>query len=129
MLKMIALLLSQLILLQSSNLCVHDFSKIQTLIEHAQFHKENYGDSFIEFVLEHYSESDDENIVHHSDHENLPFKQDINHSNFQLIYLSISPTIEIAQIPTLSVNKVVFFYQEPSTNSVLKSLFQPPKFL
>jgi hypothetical protein len=54
MMKIIAIFLSNLVLLQSLHIDLKDINKINVLIEHAQFHQEKYGDSFIEFLYEHY---------------------------------------------------------------------------
>lgn len=51
--KILALTYSFLILIQSFNINLDDISKINALIDHAQFHKEMYGDSFFDFLSEH----------------------------------------------------------------------------
>ena len=72
--KIVAFVFSVLVLFQSINLGVEDFSRINVLLEHAQFHQETYGDSFSQFLAEHYGETIINHDNEHEEHENLPFK-------------------------------------------------------
>ena len=52
MMKFTAILLSNLILFQSLNIDLEFFPKIKVLLEHAQYHQDKYGDTFLEFLSE-----------------------------------------------------------------------------
>ena len=67
--KLIAFTYSFLILIQSFNINLEDFSKFSVLLKHAEFHKEKYGDTFFEFLSEHYGDS---KVNHEDDHEEHP---------------------------------------------------------
>ena len=54
MMKIIAIFLSNLVLLQSLHFDIKDINKINILFGHAQFHEEKYGDRFFEFLCKHY---------------------------------------------------------------------------
>ncbi|SEP78975.1 hypothetical protein SAMN05421824_0321 [Hyunsoonleella jejuensis] len=76
--RLIAIALSGFILIQSFHIGAEDILQIDELIEHAQFHKQEYGDSFFVFVSKHYGELKGEHSKNHqeeqSDHEQLPFQ-------------------------------------------------------
>lgn len=63
MMKFFSIILSSLILVQSLNISLEDISKLNVLLEHAKYHQENYGDSFVEFLSEHYGEKIAEALV------------------------------------------------------------------
>lgn len=70
-------LLTILVLLQSLHINVGDVLHIQDFIEHAQFHKVNYGDNLISFISKHYGQEKNEHHKNHQEekheHEKLPF--------------------------------------------------------
>ena len=76
--KLSAILLSSLILIQSINFSFDDVLQLDELIEHAQFHKQEYGDNFVVFLSKHYGELKAEHNEKHQeeqkDHEKLPFQ-------------------------------------------------------
>lgn len=126
--KMFAILFSTLILVQSSNIGFEDFSKLNVLLEHARYHQDTYGDSFFEFLSEHYGEDMRQHENDHQEHEELPFKHqhDCTHIAFDFtvnkhFYLS-SSNQDLFQIPSN------FFYKESSSLFEKPSVFQPPKF-
>ncbi len=125
--KILAIFYTAMILFQSFNMSFEDVSKLSTLFEHASFHKQNYGDSFLDFIAEHYGSSNFEHGNDHQDHENLPFKYNhqtcthintaftLNASNFCLDY---PPFIEIP---------LNFIYKESNSLFEKPSVFQPPR--
>lgn len=125
--KLFAILFSTLILVQSSNISFEDFSKLNVLLEHANYHQETYGDSFFEFLAEHYGEDMIQHQNDHQEHEELPFKhqQDCTHVIFDF---TANPLFDLdnnqqsfIQIP------FNFFYKESSSLFEKPSVFQPPK--
>jgi len=127
MTKLAAILFSTLILVQSSNISFDDLSKLNVLLEHAEYHKATYGDSFIDFLAQHYDESVFENGFDHKEHKNLPFKhhQDCTHisHDFTATHPFYLDKIQCGfiQIP------LNFFYKEFSSLFEKRSVFQPPK--
>lgn len=125
--KVFAILFSSLILVQSLNISFEDFSKLNVLLEHAEFHQEKYGDSFLEFFAEHYGEDMLQHENDHQQHEKLPFKHqhDCTHIAFDFtanpIFNFDSTQQNFGQIP------LNFFYKESSSLFEKPSVFQPPK--
>ena len=125
--KVFAILFSSLILVQSLNISFEDFSKLNVLLEHAKFHQETYGDSFFEFLAEHYGENTFQDVNEHQEHEELPFKhhQDCTHIVFDFTAIShffIENTQKnFTEIP------INFFYKESTSLFEKRSVFQPPK--
>jgi len=125
--KILALTYSFLILIQSFNINLDDISKINALIDHAQFHKEMYGDSFFDFLTEHYGEVKHYHDSDNQDHENLPFKDNhhmCTHINLSFISPNISFKINNTEFIEIPFN---FFYKESFTSFEKPSVFQPPK--
>ncbi|WP_417558653.1 hypothetical protein [Mesoflavibacter zeaxanthinifaciens] len=125
--KILALTYSFLILIQSFNINLDDISKINALIDHAQFHKEMYGDSFFDFLAEHYGEARDNHENDHKEHKDLPFKDNhhmCTHINLSFISPNISFKINNTEFIEIPFN---FFYKESFTSFEKPSVFQPPK--
>lgn len=126
--KFYAILLSNMILLQSLNINFETFSKLNVLLEHAQFHQEKYGDSFIEFLYKHYGDQKISENLNHKEHKDLPFKNNSNHFNHLVSILEINvEKFNLKKQKTL-LSKSNFFYKESYTNFEKPSIFQPPKF-
>lgn len=126
--KIVTLLYSFLILVQSFNLNIEDLSKFSVLIEHANFHKEMYGDTFFEFLSEHYGEKKDSHPNDHKEHEDLPFKSHQHvmcHINNAFI-LTPQATYTVNN-PVIAKKSINFFYKEPISSFEKPSVFQPPK--
>lgn len=128
MLKLASILLAHLILFQSLNVNLESFSKLKVLFEHAQFHQEEYGDSFMEFLTSHYFEINlDSN--EHKEHQNLPFKHQIeNCTHINLACLNPTLIFEIKEIMQPKSSSK-YFYKESYSYSNKTSIFQPPRLL
>jgi len=127
MTKFITILLSNLILLQSLNIDVASFSKLNVLLEHAQFHQEKYGDSFFEFLSEHYGNQNLLAKKEHKEHKDLPFKQNthncthhITDFSFNTTFFEIKNNVFLESKPNYSYKESLSFFEKPS-------IFQPPK--
>ncbi|WP_439128923.1 hypothetical protein [Polaribacter sp.] len=122
--KFISILLAQMILFQSLNVNLESFSKLTVLLEHAQFHQEKYGDSFVEFLVEHYGENE---TPKHDEHEKLPFKQDAhNHNNLPSIF-TLNTTVFKPKQNIAYQTKQNYFYKELHSFFEKPAVFQPPK--
>lgn len=128
MTKIVAILFSGLILFQSFNINIEDFSKIKVLLEHAEYHQETYGDSFLEFLVEHYSDDDSLMGTEHEEHDSLPFK-DGQHNNQHLNppfnFVASNFNLEYTPFVAIPFN---FFYKDSISSFEKPSVFQPPKY-
>ena len=126
--KLVVIFYSCLILFQSFNINIEDFSKFSVLIEHANYHKEMYGDTFLEFLSEHYGEQKTSHPNNHKEHEDLPFK---NHHH---MLCHINTVFILTPYITYHINyqshqdiPLDFFYKESVSLFEKPSVFQPPK--
>lgn len=125
--KLIAIFYSFLILFQSLNISFEDLSKLSVLMEHASYHHEAYGDSFFDFLSEHYGEASLHLGNDHSEHENLPFKHNDHkccHVNTAFTLQNIEFTNAYESFIEIPLN---FHYKESFSLFEKPSVFQPPK--
>ncbi|APY08578.1 hypothetical protein BWZ20_09810 [Winogradskyella sp. J14-2] len=128
--KLTAILLSSFILIQSFQISIDDIMQLDELIEHAQFHKQEYGDNFFVFLSKHYGELKAEHTEHNhkeqSDHEQLPFQCQGHYVSLLAIVQSpfqpSSDTFEIS--PTTEAN---FHYLNLYASISNTQLLQPPR--
>ena len=126
--KLIAILYASLILFQSLNISLEDVSKFNTLLDHASYHQETYGDSFFDFLSEHYGGASVQHQDEHSEHKNLPFKHDHKsccHVNISFPLQNFDFVASYASFVEIPFN---FFYEESTSLFEKPSVFQPPKF-
>ncbi|MCB0381726.1 MAG: hypothetical protein KDD05_00010 [Psychroserpens sp.] len=129
--KLFAILLSFLILTQSLRIDYDDIIQIDDLIEHAQFHKAEYGDNFFVFISKHYGELKDDHTKNHQeeekDHEQLPFQ-----CHDQLVTITAFVIqkcfLNIESIELLELKDYRFHYESSLSTLHKKGLLQPPKF-
>ncbi len=125
--KYLAIFYATLILFQSLNMSFEDVSKISALFEHASFHQETYGDSFFDFLSEHYGKASVQHENEHSDHDDLPFKhnhQTCVHANASFTFQATDFTIDYQLFIEIPFN---FFYKESTSLFEKPFVFQPPK--
>ncbi|SDR66426.1 hypothetical protein SAMN05216503_0160 [Polaribacter sp. KT25b] len=116
-----------MILLQSLNIDAESFSKINVLLKHAQFHQEKYGDTFFDFLSEHYFEDQYQANNNHKEHEKLPFKHDSQTCSHLNTHFTLNPIIfEIENDDVLEAISY-FIYKESSSSFEKHAVFQPPK--
>ncbi|WP_026754170.1 hypothetical protein [Sediminibacter sp. Hel_I_10] len=125
--KAFAIAFSLLVLVQSLKIGVEDISNLNVLLNHAEFHQNMYGDSFFQFLAEHYGDAVDNHPSDHKDHENLPFKhhhQTCVHSSIAFTFETSSFDLDQQLFIDIPFN---FFYEESSSLFEKLSVFQPPK--
>lgn len=125
--RYVAIFYAFMMLFQSFNISFEDVSKLSTLFEHAAFHQEAYGDSFFDFMTEHYGLASLELGDEHSEHEDLPFKHDHKtccHVNTSFILQNFDFVTTSTSFVEIPCN---FFYKEPISLFEKPSVFQPPK--
>lgn len=129
--KLISILLSGVILIESFHVIAEDILQLDELLEHAQFHKQEYGDSFFVFLSKHYGELKlDHNKNHQdeqSDHEQLPF-QCQGHSSTLIAYLQFNSSSLFNGIEVLnSTSETNFHYLNLYASLHEEELLQPPR--
>lgn len=132
MTKLISISISLVILMQNFGIGLNDISQLETFVEHAQFHSEQYGDNVFVFISRHYGELKENHSKEHQeekeDHEQLPFSHN-NCSHFSsVIAFIISTNKEEFKTPEISEFKVHnFFYKAPKSSLHKLGLIQPPQ--
>ncbi|XLS30286.1 hypothetical protein ACJD0Z_05510 [Flavobacteriaceae bacterium M23B6Z8] len=124
--------MSILLLLQSSNIHFIDLTRVDEFIAHAQFHKDQYGDTIMVFISKHYGDlKKDHSQLHQeekSDHEQLPFEHNCQQvattSAFVLNNFQTSLKITFFKV-TQEAN---FYYQAASSSLHSSGILQPPRF-
>lgn len=127
MAKLISILFSGLILFQSFNISIEDFSKLKVLLEHAEYHQKTYGDSFMQFLVEHYSDDDMLEDNEHEEHNSLPFKDghhSCQHINPPFTFVASNFNLDFIPFVAIPLN---FFYKESISSFEKPSIFQPPR--
>tara|TARA_R110002033_G_scaffold60806_3_gene111121 strand:+ start:1606 stop:1908 length:303 start_codon:yes stop_codon:yes gene_type:complete len=97
------------------------------LLKHAEFHKEKYGDTFFEFLAEHYGDSKVNHEDDHEEHKDLPFKDAqhmLTHTNTSFISITNNFDFQYQEFIEIPFN---FHYEDTFTNFEKSSIFQPPK--
>lgn len=113
-------------MLQSLHINVGDILSIQDFIEHAQYHKENYGDNLLTFISKHYGpEKEEHNQNESHDHDKLPFSGcSIVHTPVALLEQHFIPDLKRFDNFEKLDN---FSYQLNYSSTAIFEIFQPPK--
>ena len=129
--KLFSILLSTFILVQSFNIHIGDLLKVDELIEHANMHKEKYGDDFLVFISKHYGDLKESHKLQHEEEEK-------DHSHFPIDHECSSqiPTSFILNRITFSIttpqareSEFNFYYQDNHSTFEKQKIFQPPQFV
>ncbi|MBO0331105.1 hypothetical protein [[Muricauda] lutisoli] len=128
--KIVTIGISLLILLQSANIHFKDLVELGQLVEHYQFHNEEYGDSFMVFVSKHYGELKASHSEKHQEeqkeHEKLPFQHQTQCAQALVFVLGVDNFVgSRSEIPIAS--KGNFHYQISYSHIWGDDPFQPPK--
>ena len=126
--KAVIIFYSFLILVQSFNINTESILKLSAFMEHARYHKELYGDSFVTFLSEHYGNLKETHQNEHKEHENLPFKEH-HHMlcHVHVPFILNQNTYYITVYNVLKEHPKNFFYKEFFSSFEKPSVFQPPK--
>lgn len=103
---------------------------LNDLVEHANYHSEEFGDDFFTFFEKHYGDLKTEHQKNDekgkSQHENLPFQHNhCNHLLAEVIVLSYEFPLE-KSVVSYTANPH-FYYQDLYSFLERASIFQPPK--
>ena len=126
----VAISLSFLVFFQSVGVSIGDIFLLNELVEHAQYHSEEFGDDFFTFFEKHYGDLKAEHNKNHkeekSQHEKLPFQHNnCNHLLAEGVMLGYEFPLE-KSVVTYTANPH-FYYQDLYSFLERVSIFQPPK--
>lgn len=128
--KLFSIVLSSLILLQSFGIHWNDIVQLDELIEHAQFHSDQYGDNLVVFLSKHYGELKADHQKQHQeekeDHEKLPFNHHCPIASITAFVMdaSFSGLDYVEEVEYKSIN---FQYCPPSSTLHAEGILQPPR--
>lgn len=130
MLRAGAILLASLMLLQSLHISVSDLVQMDELLEHARYHKQQFGDDFISFISKHYGAEKQEHDQQHQEerpqHDQLPFQQLLQSGIVHTFFFTDSMQVLIP--PTGESKNQPADHYLPSRGSGFQSgIFQPPR--
>ena len=130
--KLLSVLSAFLILFQSFNISIGELAQLDEFIEHASFHKEQYGDSLLVFISKHYGELKAEHQKNHQEeqeeHENLPFQHQscTHHIVNAFVLFSALTTKEKFEVNSEKAEN--FYYLQSDSSGFTSGIFQPPRF-
>lgn len=127
--KFFAIVLSTVITLQSVNINIADVLNIGEFIEHAQEHKEEFGDNFFQFLAKHYGSEKAQHAnhdEHKTSHENLPFQHNFQLSLVFVLDFNTHCFSGLKEFYTTN-QPPLFYYKAPHSNLFVSGIFQPPR--
>jgi hypothetical protein len=117
-------------MLQSFGVHYDDIIQLDELIEHAQFHSDQYGDNMIVFLSKHYGELKADHQRDHQeekkDHEKLPFNHSASHTCVADVFINTYKS-ELNVIEFSDYKSANFYYQAPSSSLHTQGILQPPR--
>ena len=131
MTRSLATVLSLLLLLQSAHITLADLAGLDELMEHARYHRQEFGDTFITFLSKHYgSQKEDHSQKHQEEtpqHEQLPFQQ-LAHLLGVHPFMLRQSILELAfPLDPASDSKPHVYYFRPGSPGFRSGIFQPPR--
>lgn len=131
MLKACAIQIAFLILVQGVSFNFSDLVQLDELLEHAQFHKDEYGDNFLVFLSKHYGELQAEHSERHQEEEPEHQKLPLNHQLSPLLVLSPF-IIDHQRYTDLSLDYAFqedpgFYYHFSKSSLHTQGIFEPPR--
>ena len=132
MIKLVSILSAFLILIQSFNVGFREIAQLDEFLEHASFHKAQYGDNLLVFISKHYGElKADHNEKHQEekdDHEQLPFEHNSSTHHSVNAFVLVATMQPKEKTEVLSDNKGIFYYIQRDFSCYQSEIFQPPKY-
>lgn len=129
--RLVSIVLSIVVLVQSSAISMDDIAQIDEFIEHAKFHNQEYGDNLVVFISKHYGELMAEHEKDHQEekerHEKLPFKQNSSAVSTYVFVLN-TDSLELKEPLDFQSKKHTYFYEVSTSSCFLEGLLQPPRF-
>ena len=125
--SLVSISLSFLLLLQTVNFGAAEVLRLGALVEHAQLHSVEFGDSFLDFLQKHYGSSKADHLTTHDGHEKLPFNHDPRtKTTLSFFIFQARQVLDLSQ-PTQQPRSAEFIYTETYSSMVEQEIYQPPK--
>ncbi len=129
--QLVSILLSFVLLAQGISFNSGELEKMDTLLEHAKFHKEKYGDNFAVFMDKHYGNQKNQHLSEQQEerkeHQDLPFQQ----SAQLLIQTAILNEVGLSDFSStmlITLQQENYFYEQLHASLLVEEILQPPKF-
>lgn len=128
MFRIVSPIIALFLFFQSINVQVVDIVRLGDLVEHANFHAQEYGDDWISFFVKHYGadKEEHEQKSNHKEHEKLPFSEHISSITSAFIQIPFESSA-IHFTFEKDLNKT-FFYSDLYRYISSVDFFQPPQF-
>ena len=130
MTKLFSITISLLVLFQSVSIPINDLLELDELLEHYQFHAEEYGDSLVVFLSKHYGDLKSEHHQEHQEekeeHEELPFQHQYVSPSI-VVFIVVDAPQYISEAEVVGDNKRDFYYSVSYNSLSGESPFQPPR--
>jgi len=128
--KLLSIPLSILILFQSLNIHIEDVLKLSEVIEHAQLHKERYGDGVLTFLSKHYGSLKKAHEKQHQEEEKEHNHPPIHHdcgTQISTAFVVLTHSFSLED-PKQDIERTAnFYYQDKFSTFEKQQVFQPPK--
>jgi hypothetical protein len=128
--KLFSILFSTLFLFQSANIHFDDVLQLREFIEHANLHKDKYGDSFIVYVSKHYGDLKESHKEQHQEEEKNHHHDPIQHdctAQVQIDIVILDFSITLKTIKFIESKETNFYYQDKFSTFEKQKIFQPPQ--
>jgi hypothetical protein len=130
--QIVSILLSAILLAQGISFNTGELEKMDTLLEHARFHKDKYGDNFAVFMDKHYGNQKDRHLGEHQEerqeHKDLPFQQ-FAPLLMQIAILNDPAISDISSTLVATPQYENYFYEQLHASLLVEEILQPPKFI
>ncbi len=131
MIKLFSIVFSTLFFIQSANIHFDDVLQFREFIEHANLHKDKYGDSFMVYVSKHYGELKESHKEQHQeeekDHKHTPIHHDCAaQTQIDVLFSAFSFSFKTTKF--IESSKTTFYYQDKFSTFEKQKIFQPPQF-
>ena len=123
--KIFSYLFILLFTIQSFGMNTSNISSFYNLIDHYQFHKTDYKNSFNEFLDLHYGSQKEAHSDEHKEHENLPFQDLISFAS--TIYFTTPELVHFLPIHIEILSTRNFNYKDCFSTLHSTDILQPPK--
>lgn len=128
--QLVSILLSVILLAQGISFNSGELEKMDTLLEHARFHKDKYGDNFAVFLDKHYGNQKDEHLSEdqeeRQEHQDLPFQQS-GQLLIQTAILNEAGMAAISSTVVITLQHENYFYEQLHASLLVEEILQPPK--
>jgi hypothetical protein len=129
MVKAQSILFAFLFLMQSVQIQISDLLHFSDLVQHYNYHSEEFGDDLFNFIEKHYGtlaqKHRDDQPLEQQDHQNLPFHKVITQLDLQLQLIPFLSTIDYNE--ESSIRKQLHFYRFGAGIELFTEVFQPPR--